>query len=52
MNRSRVERGQGRTKDTDVSVSRVYRGSVYVRVNTIGVAKQRPFVLVLGSCPR
>lgn len=48
MGRSHLERGRGRRKDTDVSVSRVYRGSVYVRVNTIGVAKQRAFVLVPG----
>ena len=50
MGRSPLERGRGRgrRKDTDVSVSRVYRGSVYVRVNTIGVAKERPFVLVPG----
>ncbi len=43
-----VEYGSPRVEDTDVTVSRVYRGSVYVRVSTIGVAKQRPFVLVPG----
>lgn len=48
MSGSRVDRGDPRTKDTDVTVSRVYRDSIYVRVSTIGVTRDRPFVLVPG----
>lgn len=37
-----------RNSNTEVSVSRVYRGDVYARVNTIGKTGIRPFVLVPG----
>ena len=37
-----------RNSNTEVTVSRVYRGDNYTRVNTIGTAGIRPFVLVPG----
>lgn len=37
-----------RRRDTDVSVDRVYGDDVYVRVSTIGIDGDRPFVLVPG----
>ncbi|WP_213813985.1 alpha/beta fold hydrolase [Glaciihabitans sp. dw_435] len=39
-----------RTKDTDVTVSRVYSddGAVFVRISTIGTTGTRPFILVPG----
>ncbi len=46
--RATREHGGRRTEDTDVTVRRVYRGGVYVRVSTMGRAKRRPFLLVPG----
>lgn len=36
------------TSNTDVTVTRIYDGDTYVRVNTIGTGGVRPFVLVPG----
>jgi len=48
QSRQRVHSTGKNVKDTDVSVSRVYDGDVYVRVNTVGTTGTRPFVLVPG----
>jgi pimeloyl-ACP methyl ester carboxylesterase len=44
----RRRRTSGRDVDTNVTVRRVQRGTVYARVSTIGEAGERPFLLVPG----
>lgn len=45
---TRTVTGNGTNPDTTVTVSRVHRDGVYVRVSTIGKDGVRPFVLVPG----